>query len=238
MNKMTQSNFIGSFTDVDCKLSDDKTVFTISSFSPKLENYFVELLGSEIYNFMLEDFIHFKITDDDRALTIEFNNKIYKVVQICNYRSKLVFNLHNVKMDTDFFHSLDSFNSFVDEGKKIVQSIAEMKQWEKDLGEISDGFFGVSYEDVREASTKLIYMLDNTSVLVLKELKRKYFNYSHSEIKDLSVVNGIKCFEWDPGRYSSESGAIFYRNVVRDFFINNFEQHSELSKIANIAFLM
>jgi len=238
MNTMTKSNFIGSFTDDDCNLSNDKTVFTINSFSPKLEGYFVELLGREVNNVLFENSTHFKITDDDRALTIEFNNKLYKVVQICSYRSKLVFNLHNIEIDTDFFHSLDNFNRFVDEGRKIIQSIAEMKQWEKDLIEISDGYFGVSYKDIREASTKLIYMLDSTSILTLKELKRKYFKYSHSEIQDLSIIDGIKRFEWDSYRYLSEKGAVFYRNDVRNFFINSFENNSELAKIADTTFMM
>lgn len=117
-------------------------------------------------------------------------------------------------------------NSFVenDNENKIKEIIAECEDlytYQEELFNISDGYESIFQEDLSKLSLKFPVVFHKIVLSLKDELVKNYFSYDDSEIEDLSVVNGVRCYVWKKDHYSNgfsyNLGLLILRSIV-DFY--------------------
>lgn len=193
--------FIGSFADNEYIMH--KNEFVIDSDSEKLDNYFDDLsfkFNTRREVSVYDDYARFKnITDDtsdQKYLKIELNGTIYNVCQFYDYPLDCIFSAHNINWSSiDTLKAVAGFDKFFDKNVNIVQEISEMKKWQNELNSISNNGYGYFHsKEINELYRDFISNYHKMSQNIADDVIDKYFNYSESIVKDLSVLDDVKYF--------------------------------------------
>jgi len=248
---MNSEIYIGEFKDDDVhdvflkskELFPQDRFFIDPAKTDKLDNYFTMLSkgDDELYKkvstpkrTLFEFFTLSKISQVEDGLKtskIVYENKEYDVVQFCYYNPGVVLDIHGIDPKIAPLLSVPKIFENVSLIETSVRNTKEMVYWEKELSNISDG-----YENIYDAEVKEAHMQINDSISSLLTIIKKYyrvcfFNYSHSTVKDLSVIDGIRHFEWDEGFFSSFSFSPYVIEKLDELFKTIFDDDEELCDI-------
>jgi len=238
--------FIGSFSGDEHIFNKDNE-FVIDSDSEKLDNYFDDLSSKfntrkavNVYG----DYTYFKnITDDNgdqKFLKMELNGTVYNVCQFYDYPLDFIFSSHNINWSNiDILRTVTGFDEFFDKNVNIVQEISEMKQWQNELNSISNNGYGYFYsKEINELYRSFISNYHKMAKNIADDVIEKYFNYSESIVKDLSVLDDVKYFFFGNQKQLFWSLSNFFSHQLNTVFYIHFkkESNTDLIKIFDSIF--
>lgn len=222
-------------------LSDDKVEFHINfNKTDKLNSYLENICqGNEgLFKTLLlnspRSRVEFKnldsyvkTGDNLDVLTIEVDNKEYKVIQMAYFRADVLFSLHNINGSLELFKSID-VSEFIKNIKIIINEFNELKKEEKEITKISDGYANLFNKEIGIMINNYNEIMSDLTTLIDNKIKRDFFQYSRSTIQDLSVIDGVRCFEWDGGSYSYFHSLHYYVKEIDELFAKIFKNDKNL----------
>lgn len=250
---MSSEIYIGEFKDNDVHdvflnnrelFPQDSTrqnqFFINPTRSHKLDNYFTMLSkgDDELYKkvstpkrtlfefFTLSKFS--QVEDGLKTPKIVYENKEYDVVQFCYYRPGIVLDIHGVKQKIAPLLSVPKIAENVSLIETAVRNIKEMDYWEKELSNISDGYENIYDNEAEKAHMQINDCISSLLKIITKYYRVCFFNYSHSTVQDLSVIDGIRHFEWDGGFFSSFNFRPYLIEKLYELFKDIFDDDKEL----------
>lgn len=129
---------------------------------------------------------------------IRINGKSYHAVEVIKDIDEIetIFESRNMNFNQILNNSWVKQKGSIDEIVESFKNYEEVKLWAKQINEISDGYkesFSQELEHIYEHNKKLVIDLYNKMISTVTE---EYFDYEDSTVEDLSVVDGIRCFQW------------------------------------------
>lgn len=131
-----------------------------------------------------------------KYLTIEYDKELYDVVYTCNYNLNTVLSFHSMEINESFFNSLKKFDDHLSLVEESFARICEVKSWSDEIENVSDGYSNIHNREIADLIQKYWEIIDEIIPDIVNEIFLNYYNYSDSLVKDLSVIEGVKVFQW------------------------------------------
>lgn len=216
----------------------DNNVDEIICFHEKFfNNKIVKLLFKE------NDSGFFKeVSSEENALRVKFNGEDRNIVKMFYINPHFAFELHNLSFEEEFFNLMNSRSSFFSNTEKSIRQISEMRDWQSELNDNSLGYKNIHEQDIEQISYQLIENFDDFIKESAEEMKKAFFDYSDSSVRDLSVSHGVRFFEWDQEQFEDffSSASMFKRSckgAIRSLIFKQFSENSKLKEIALNVFI-
>jgi len=128
---------------------------------------------------------------------ILINGTIYPVLQMLTIQEGL--QSFHMDLTTVLEDCWADFEFDATDWAKTIKKIDDLKEWQDELIQISDGYERINETEITSLQNKKDSVLHETFSDVETKILSEYFDYNSSTVKDLSIIDGFRYYRW---RYS------------------------------------
>lgn len=160
--------------------------------------------------------------DNLETLKIIYNNKKYDITHFNELFFETNLKIHGLDYSQEFIDIFKELNKNNLTITKAFQKIYKLRHWEDSLSKESDGYIGLYNSEIDEIFETLIQptFMDSCHE-ISQEFDKMFHLYSKSTVKDLSVIDGVRFFEWDGGSYTTFNKKSYFEKVLRNTIVND-----------------